>query len=200
MGALTIVLFQVYLLYVLLRDVVNKDANSVPEGPDKTTALVSAIFLLVLRVLPHVGQGFELLWQGIQGCCGRSDNDDKLLYKRSCWSSVLLVWVGIVQSGVAGVTVAIGILTALNVGSSLTAIITRVTVATFIENVDETAYEFLKYFSKPSWYSESQMKLEENFGGKPSLDTNQVEALQALLNDKEILAKVQTEQAKLKKE
>lgn len=190
-GAFAIVAFQAYLLFVLLRDVMNVDQDQVPEGADKRLALASAMLLLALRILPHLGQGLELLWKGCKGFCrcfqkwlGHDNSgEESLPYETSLWSSITLIWVGIVEIGIGGVTVAIGVLTALNVVATLTSIITRVTVATFIEGVDETAYAFLKYWSKPEWYNESQKRLKNHFEGEPppSLDADEILALKELL-------------------
>lgn len=157
--ALIVVVFQCYLFVILWRDgdeVTNDDFRE--DSKNRALGITGAVFMLILRVLPRIGQGFELIGMGL-GLVRRD-----ISKPRTYELDVRLLFVGIVVLLVATGCVCVGIRFALNKASTVVRTITIATVALFIEGIDEHMYSFLKYMSRPAWHEWSTKLLEDEYG------------------------------------
>lgn len=171
--AIGILGFQVVLFIILWYDTRDDNDTGDLSGRDRTAGIVGAAFLLALRVSTHLGQGFELMVMGLfsffpclPNCLPFCKSDKQRDYEDHKDRAFLLFCVGLVMFAVASMTIWIGVETALR-SDTVTLVITKVTVATFIERVDEDMYAVLKYFSKPKWYEEAMEKLGSNYPKEP---------------------------------
>jgi len=180
--ALLIVAFQAALFYILWKDTKDLKTQEFESSMDRWIGIMCACFVLALKLLPEFGKGMELLWFGMRDLCRSSATTKRTEY--NSLQLVLLLAVGFVIFGVAALCVWVGITSSLKQGS-VSAIITRATIATWIEGMDEHMFSFLKHFSDPTWYSYATDWLEQKYGeNKPELGADEISALKEMLKKK----------------
>ena len=177
-----IVGFQVVLFYFLWKDTKDIETKVFTGSTSREVAIMCASFVLALKVLPQLGQGLELALVGVKGFYG-DDQDKKEL---GVLQSIKLVWVGVVIFAVAALCVWVGITASLK-QSTVSDVITRATVATWIEGLDENMYTFIKHFSKPDWFTDAIGRLQKGYGPQPyvkNLTRKEIQDIRDLLNQR----------------
>eukprot|EP00566_Odontella_aurita_P021376 CAMPEP_0113536820 /NCGR_PEP_ID=MMETSP0015_2-20120614/6476_1 /TAXON_ID=2838 /ORGANISM="Odontella" /LENGTH=225 /DNA_ID=CAMNT_0000436233 /DNA_START=87 /DNA_END=765 /DNA_ORIENTATION=- /assembly_acc=CAM_ASM_000160 len=161
--ALTVVAFQLYLFWLMWTDAEPVSNQDFRTSNDHITGLVGAVFMLALRVLPHIGRGMELLSIGL----GLTFRFAHLPEFRKKSFDLKLTFAAIIDLLVGASCVAVGIRFSLNKAAGIRSTITSATVAVFIEAIDEHMYSFLEYWGRPGWVRWAESQIEKNYGSRP---------------------------------
>ncbi|KAL7538299.1 hypothetical protein ACHAWF_006046 [Thalassiosira exigua] len=162
--ALVVVAFQLYLFWLMWDDAGKATNADFRETESEFVAgLVGASFMIILRVLPDIGRGLELLAMGA-GITLRFAHLPE--FKRKRFDAKLL-FVAVVDLLVSVGCVCVGVRFSLNKAVSVLRTITSATVAVFIAGIDESTHKFLAYWGAPTWLLWAESQVEKKYGSRP---------------------------------
>lgn len=166
---------QGWLLYLVWLNM--KNGNNLDETGLNTTEQIGIGIFMALELAPHVAQGFGLFL--LPFYCRKWNNSldtsveleekkhfirnewvETKLSTMSWWDCITIMFVGIIQLGITGAACWLGLTAAFQQDTFVVAIL-RVTVALFVERLDEKVHRAWKLFATPWAYHMAQQAVSE---------------------------------------
>lgn len=172
---------QGWLLYLVYLNMQKGNINLDETGLNTTEQIGIGIFM-ALELAPHVAQGFGLFllpfyrrkWNNSNNNASmdmsvgleekkhfiRNEWVETKLSTMSWWDCSTIMFVGIIQLGITGAACWLGLMAAFQQDTFVVAIL-RVTVALFVERLDEKVHRAWKLFATPWAYHMAQQAISE---------------------------------------